>query len=73
MSSDPLNAQTSDQAFEKRLRPKRFEDFPGQDKLCHNLSIYIEAARKRGEPREHIISAGRPGPGRSTIAGSVAA
>ncbi len=71
--SDALNAQTSDQAFENRLRPKRFEDFPGQEQLCHNLRIYIEAAKKRGEPLDHILFSGPPGLGKTTLAGIVAA
>lgn len=72
MSSDPLSTQTSDKAFENRLRPKRFEDFPGQEQLCHNLRIYIEAARKRGEPLDHILFSGPPGLGKTTLAGIVA-
>ena len=72
MSSDALNTQPSDHAFENRLRPKRFEDFPGQEQLCHNLRIYIEAARKRGEPLDHILFSGPPGLGKTTLAGIVA-
>ncbi len=72
-SEDALNAQSGDQAFENRLRPRRFEDFPGQERLCHNLRIYIEAARKRGEPLDHILFSGPPGLGKTTLAGIVAA
>ena len=72
MSSEALSTQSSDQAFENRLRPKRFEDFPGQEQLCHNLRIYIEAARKRGEPLDHILFSGPPGLGKTTLAGIVA-
>ena len=72
MSSEILSTQSSDQAFENRLRPKRFEDFPGQERLCHNLRIYIEAARKRGEPLDHILFSGPPGLGKTTLAGIVA-
>ena len=73
MSSDePLSTQTTEHAFENRLRPKRFEDFPGQEQLCHNLRIYIEAAKKRGEPLDHILFSGPPGLGKTTLAGIVA-
>lgn len=64
--------QNTEQAFENRLRPKRFEDFPGQEQVCRNLRIYIEAARKRGEPLDHILFSGPPGLGKTTLAGIVA-
>ncbi len=67
-----LNVQAGDQAFENRLRPRRFEDFPGQERLCRNLRIYIEAARKRKEPLDHILFSGPPGLGKTTLAGIVA-
>lgn len=73
MTTEALNTQPSDQAFENRLRPKRFEDFPGQVQLCNNLRIYIEAARRRGEPLDHILFSGPPGLGKTTLAGIVAA
>jgi Holliday junction DNA helicase RuvB len=72
MSSEPFDAKTAEPAFENRLRPKRFEDFPGQEQLCHNLRIYIEAAKKRGEPLDHILFSGPPGLGKTTLAGIVA-
>ncbi len=64
MSSEPFDAKNAEHAFENRLRPKRFEDFPGQEQLCHNLRIYIEAAKKRGEPLDHILFSGPPGLGK---------
>ncbi|MCD8350375.1 MAG: Holliday junction branch migration DNA helicase RuvB [Planctomycetaceae bacterium] len=73
MSTDPLTTTNTEQAFENRLRPKQFEDFPGQEQVCHNLRIYIEAARKRGEPLDHILFSGPPGLGKTTLAGIVAA
>ena len=72
MTADALNSQTGDRAFENRLRPKRFEDFPGQEQIRHNLGIYIEAAKKRGEPLDHILFSGPPGLGKTTLAGIVA-
>ena len=72
MTADALNSQTGDRAFENRLRPKRFEDFPGQEQIRHNLGIYIEAAQKRSEPLDHILFSGPPGLGKTTLAGIVA-
>jgi Holliday junction DNA helicase RuvB len=68
-----LTRKNADHAFENRLRPRRFEDFPGQEQLCRNLRVYIEAARKRGEPLDHILFSGPPGLGKTTLAGIVAA
>ncbi|MDR0362696.1 MAG: Holliday junction branch migration DNA helicase RuvB [Planctomycetota bacterium] len=73
MTSDAFNPQTAERAFENRLRPKRFEDFPGQDRIRENLRIYIEAAKRRGEPLDHILFSGPPGLGKTTLAGIVAA
>lgn len=73
MTGEAFTTDNPDQAFENRLRPKRFEDFPGQERLCHNLRIYIEAAKKRSEPLDHILFSGPPGLGKTTLAGIVAA
>lgn len=54
------------------LRPIKFADFIGQDKLKENLQIGIEAAKARQEPLEHIICAGPPGLGKTTLAHIVA-
>ncbi len=72
MTAESFNTQPSDPAFENRLRPRRFEDFPGQEQVCRNLRIYIEAAKKRGEPLDHILFSGPPGLGKTTLAGIVA-
>ncbi|MCL2001216.1 MAG: AAA family ATPase, partial [Planctomycetes bacterium] len=72
MSETPNPDPGNEQAFENRLRPKRFEDFPGQERVCGNLRVYIEAARKRKEPLDHILFSGPPGLGKTTLAGIVA-
>jgi SpoVK/Ycf46/Vps4 family AAA+-type ATPase len=50
------------------LRPRRLADFTGQNKLKENLSIAIEAARKRGEAMDHVLLYGPPGLGKTTLA-----
>lgn len=51
------------------LRPKRLADFIGQDRVCRNLKVALEAAAKRGqEPLEHLLLSGLPGLGKTTLA-----
>ncbi len=58
--------------FDNSLRPKKLEEFVGQPKLKENLEIFIEAARKRGEPVEHVLLYGPPGLGKTTLAHIIA-
>ena len=54
------------------LRPKRLEDYVGQEKAKENLKIYIEAAKLRGEPLDHVLLYGPPGLGKTTLSGIIA-
>ncbi|MBF0457418.1 MAG: Holliday junction branch migration DNA helicase RuvB [Nitrospirae bacterium] len=54
------------------LRPGSFREFIGQTRIKENLTIFIEAARQRGEPLDHILFCGPPGLGKTTIANIIA-
>lgn len=58
--------------FEKALRPLSFSDFAGQDKMVANLQVFVEAARRRGEPLDHTLLHGPPGLGKTTLSNIVA-
>ena len=54
------------------LRPRRLSEFVGQRELKEHLSIVLEAAKKRGQPADHLLMAGPPGLGKTSMAGIVA-
>ncbi len=56
-----------EERLEKSLRPKVLADYIGQDKVKENMKIYIEAAKKRGEPLDHVLLYGPPGLGKTTL------
>jgi Holliday junction DNA helicase RuvB len=64
--------QEEDIKIEKNLRPQTLEDYIGQTKAKENLKVYIEAAKGRGEPLDHVLFYGPPGLGKTTLAGIIA-
>ena len=62
-----------DEDAESSLRPRRMEEYIGQDKAKENLKVYIEAARMRGDSLDHVLLYGPPGLGKTTLSGIIAA
>ena len=69
-----IKAETTefDKNFENCIRPKTFDAYIGQTELKDTLKITIEAAKKRGQPLDHLLFYGPPGLGKTTIAGVIA-
>ena len=61
-----------DTEVEQSLRPKTLAEYIGQEKVKENLSIFIRAARERGEPLDHVLLYGPPGLGKTTLSGIIA-
>jgi Holliday junction DNA helicase RuvB len=61
-----------DMQLDRSLRPVRFEDFVGQDRIKENLRVFIEAAKGRGEALDHVLFCGPPGLGKTTLANIIA-
>lgn len=66
-----LLAEDADEA-ELSLRPKSLNEYIGQEKVKENMKIYIDAARKRGEPLDHVLLYGPPGLGKTTLSAIIA-
>ncbi len=70
ISATPASPQ--EEAFERALRPKQLDEYIGQEKIRGQLSIFIEAARKRREALDHVLLFGPPGLGKTTLAHIIA-
>ena len=63
----------ADEELDRSLRPKRLADFVNQEQVTEQLEVFIEAARRRGEPLDHVLLAGPPGLGKTSLAHIIAA
>ena len=54
--------------FDATLRPQKFSDYIGQEKLVDNLKVFIKAAQQRGEALDHCLFSGPPGLGKTSLA-----
>lgn len=63
---------SAEKEFENALRPPKFDDFSGQDKVVENLRVFVEAAKYRGEPLDHTLLHGPPGLGKTTLSNIIA-
>jgi len=67
-----LDARSDDEQFDLTLRPRFLSEYVGQQQVRNNLSILLEAARRRDEPVEHVLLCGPPGLGKTTLAHIIA-
>ena len=63
-----VTATAGDRDEDAALRPRRFDEFVGQRKIVDNLSVYVQAARRRGDALDHVLPSGLPGLGKTTLA-----
>src|SRR5688500_19912079 len=61
-------AKPGEEELDRSLRPQRLADFVGQEQVKRQLALFIEAARRRGEPLDHVLLAGPPGLGKTSLA-----
>ena len=67
-----LNQEPEDKSLERALRPKNFEEFPGQEAVKKQLKVFVSAAEQRKEPLDHTLLYGPPGLGKTTLARIIA-
>ena len=68
----PNIQNNEEERSELSLRPKTLNEYIGQNKVKENMKVYIEAAKKRGEPLDHVLLYGPPGLGKTTLANIIA-
>lgn len=69
----PKLFRKEDQETETTLRPQKLDEYVGQEEVVGNLRVFLEAARQRQEPVDHVLLSGPPGLGKTTLAGLIAA
>ena len=68
----PRLENMGEERIENSLRPQNLKEYIGQDKVKENMKIYIESAKKRGEPLDHCLLYGPPGLGKTTLSNIIA-
>ena len=63
----PEIVDIEEEKLEKTLRPKKLDEYIGQEKVKENMKVYIEAAKKRRESLDHVLLYGPPGLGKTTL------
>lgn len=72
VQTNPTTDDSIEEEFEVKLRPHDFTNYIGQDRLKQNLQLAVKAAKKRGEPLDHVLLYGPPGLGKTTMASVIA-
>ncbi|MBD0400207.1 Holliday junction branch migration DNA helicase RuvB [Flammeovirga sp. EKP202] len=72
LKGDNEGFSDAERDVERALRPLSFDDFTGQQKIVENLEIFVLAAKKRGEPLDHVLLHGPPGLGKTTLSNIIA-
>ena len=72
LTGDEEGLSQGERDIEKALRPLSFDDFTGQAKVLENLQIFVQAAKKRDEPLDHVLLHGPPGLGKTTLSHIIA-
>ena len=72
VDTSPSQSDADEEIIEVTLRPQTFDEYVGQERLKKNLKLSIEAAKKRGEPIDHVLLYGPPGLGKTTMATVIA-
>lgn len=72
LQADHENVNPAEKEFEKALRPLSFADFTGQQKVVDNIHIFVQAAKQRNEPLDHVLLHGPPGLGKTTLSHIIA-
>jgi Holliday junction DNA helicase RuvB len=67
LKADNEGQSNADKEIEKALRPLSFDDFTGQQKVTDNIKIFVQAAKQRSEPLDHVLLHGPPGLGKTTL------
>ncbi|MFY0601115.1 MAG: Holliday junction branch migration DNA helicase RuvB [Cyclobacteriaceae bacterium] len=72
LRDDDQEMGSAEKEIERALRPLSFDDFAGQEKVLSNLKIFVEAAKQRTEPLDHVLLHGPPGLGKTTLSNIIA-